>query len=72
MKMKTIVLRAMLDVVDRSSSTMAAACLVAALLGTIIKPDKIVTAYIGAFTFFVVAFIASTLKAMLDASEKKS
>ncbi len=69
MTMKTLVLRAMLDVVDRSASTMAAACVVAALLGTVIKPDKIATAFLAAFIFFALAFTASILKTVLAETE---
>lgn len=63
---RELMLRAMLDVVDRSAATMSAACLVAALLGTVIRPDKQFTAYVGAVLFFLMACSASSMKAMLD------
>ena len=63
---RELILRAMLDVVDRSAATMSAACLVAALLGTVIHPDKQATAYLGSVLFFLLACAASTIKAMLD------
>ncbi|MFY0990988.1 MULTISPECIES: hypothetical protein [unclassified Halomonas] len=63
---RELMLRAMLDVVDRSAATMSAACLVAALLGTVIRPDKQATAYAGSVLFFLLACAASTIKAMLD------
>ncbi|MDN3525285.1 hypothetical protein QWY79_08370 [Halomonas sabkhae] len=60
------VLRATLDVVDRSATTMAAACVVAAFLGTVIQPDKVTAASVGASVFFLMALIASTLKNLLN------
>mgnify|MGYP001163047078 CR=1 FL=1 len=70
--MKDVLLRATLDVVDRSATTMAAACLVAALLGTVIQPEKVTTAYVGAVIFFLVACAASALKAMMEIEKEDS
>ncbi|NWN81762.1 MAG: hypothetical protein HLX48_02030 [Halomonas sp.] len=64
------VLHATLDVADRSATTMAAACIVAALLGTVIQPDKVNTAYVGAFTFFMAALIANSLKSLLNEEDE--
>lgn len=51
---------------------MAAACLVAALLGTAIQPEKVSTAYVGAAVFFLVAFITSALKALIEIKKEGS
>lgn len=64
-----VVLSAILNVVDRSTSTMAAACLVAALLGTVINPDKVATAYIGTAIFYLVAMAASITNALIEESD---
>ena len=54
------------------ATTMAAACLVAALLGTVIQPEKVTTAYVGAVIFFLVACAASALKAMMEIEKEDS
>ncbi|MFG6179698.1 hypothetical protein ACGTN6_20910, partial [Halomonas sp. THAF12] len=60
--------RAMTDVVDRISTAVASACLVADLLGRVIRPDMqdSITPMAGAAGFFLLALVASWLKAILD------
>lgn len=60
--------RAMTDVVDRLSTGVSAACIVAFLLGKAIRPeleDGLIPAA-GALGFCLLALVASFLKAILD------
>ncbi|MCC5902742.1 MAG: hypothetical protein JJT87_12560 [Halomonas sp.] len=65
----SVVLKAMLSVIDRSSATVSAACLVAAMLGTAVDPYRVTIAYIGAVVFFQLAVLAAIWKAQLNEQE---
>lgn len=66
------VLKAMLSVIDRSSATVSAACLVAAMLGTAVDPYRVTIAYIGAVVFFHIAVVAAIWKGQLKEQEDAS
>lgn len=60
--------RAAFDAVDRISSSVTAACVVAALLGPAmqVQPDSLSKATLAGVAFFCVSLIAGIAKVMLD------
>ncbi|MGQ7245152.1 hypothetical protein ACUN9V_17010 [Salinicola sp. V024] len=60
--------RAIFDAADRISSSITAACVVAALLGPALKtqPDGYLTAFVAGAIFLVLTLIAGIAKGMLD------
>ncbi|MBZ9559050.1 MULTISPECIES: hypothetical protein [unclassified Modicisalibacter] len=65
---KLRVARAIFDAADRISSSVTAACVVAALLGPTLRtqPDGMAHAFWGGAVFLVVALVAGIAKSMLD------
>lgn len=65
---KLRIVRAIFDAADRISSSVTAACVVAALLGTAIQvqPGDVVKATVAGVCFLGLALIAGIVKAMLE------
>lgn len=67
-------IRAAFDAVDRISSSVTAACVVAALLGPAIQaqPDSLSRATVAGVAFFCVSLIAGVAKVVLDSLIRKA
>lgn len=58
--------RSLVDVIDRISTAVTSACIVASLLGSLLQADSLPRATFGGLAFFGLALVAGWLKAILD------